>query len=157
MLGYICHLQSIPMVSYMLLSHGSQAVQTSKFSAVRVPMDTCEMFYIKRFWKCLTLEKDKRHLPLNLTTTSNTERIFFGGATLATFWIQTYFGFFTNTCRKPFDVILQNFLDKYQTSFLLLRLLLLLFLLAIKMKRNNFGFVKVCGQRCTSIKLSGGH
>jgi len=37
------------MVSYMLLSHGSQAVQISRFSAARVPMDTCGMLYIKRF------------------------------------------------------------------------------------------------------------
>jgi hypothetical protein len=40
---YICCLQSFPMVSCMLLSHRSQAVQTSRFSAARVPMDTCEM------------------------------------------------------------------------------------------------------------------
>jgi hypothetical protein len=40
------------MVSCMLLSHGSQAVQTSRFSAARVPMDTCGMSYIKRFWNC---------------------------------------------------------------------------------------------------------
>jgi len=51
-LGYICRLRSIPMVNYMLLFHGSQVVQTSRFSTVRVPMDTCEMSYIKRFWKC---------------------------------------------------------------------------------------------------------
>jgi len=44
--------RSIPMVSCMLLSHESQAVQTSRFSAARVPMDTCRMSYIKRFWKC---------------------------------------------------------------------------------------------------------
>ncbi len=36
----------------MLLSHGSQAMQTSRFSTARVPMDTCGMSYIKRFWKC---------------------------------------------------------------------------------------------------------
>jgi hypothetical protein len=41
-----------PMVSWMLLSLGSQAVQTSRFSAARVPMDTCRMWYIERFWKC---------------------------------------------------------------------------------------------------------
>jgi len=34
MLGYICRLRSIPMVSSMLLSHRSQAVQTSRFSPV---------------------------------------------------------------------------------------------------------------------------
>ncbi len=51
-LGYICRFWSIPIVSCMLLSHRSQAVQTSRFSAARVPMDTCEMSYIKRFWKC---------------------------------------------------------------------------------------------------------
>jgi hypothetical protein len=49
MLGYICHLRSIPMASYMLLFHGSQVVQTSRFSTVRVPIDTCEMSYIKWF------------------------------------------------------------------------------------------------------------
>jgi hypothetical protein len=49
---YICHIWSFPMVSCMLLSHGSQAVQTSRFLAARVPMDTCEMWYIERFWKC---------------------------------------------------------------------------------------------------------
>jgi hypothetical protein len=43
MLGYICRLRSFPIVSYMLLSHRSQAMQTSKFLAARVPMDTCEM------------------------------------------------------------------------------------------------------------------
>jgi len=32
--------------------HGSQVVQTSKFSTARVPIDTCGMLYIKRFWKC---------------------------------------------------------------------------------------------------------
>jgi hypothetical protein len=51
-LGYICRLRSIPMVSYMLLFHGSQVVQTSRFSTTRVLMDTCGMSYIKRFWKC---------------------------------------------------------------------------------------------------------
>ncbi|CAK9249587.1 unnamed protein product, partial [Sphagnum jensenii] len=51
-LGYICHLRSIPMVSSMLLFHGSQVVQKSRFSTARVPMDTCGMLYIKRFWKC---------------------------------------------------------------------------------------------------------
>jgi hypothetical protein len=46
-------LRSFPMVSCMLLSHhGSQTVQTSRFSAARIPMDTCEMCYIERFWKC---------------------------------------------------------------------------------------------------------
>jgi len=35
MLGYVCHLRSIPMVSYMLLSHGSQAMQTSRFSTAK--------------------------------------------------------------------------------------------------------------------------
>jgi hypothetical protein len=43
-LGYICHLRTFTMVSYMLLSHGSQAMQTSRFSATRVPMNTCEMW-----------------------------------------------------------------------------------------------------------------
>jgi hypothetical protein len=52
MLEYICRFRSFPMVSYMLLSHGSQAVQTSRFSAARVLMDTCEMWYIEKFWKC---------------------------------------------------------------------------------------------------------
>jgi hypothetical protein len=51
-LGYICGLWSFTMVSCMLLSHGSQAVQTSRFSATRVLMNTCEMWYIERFWKC---------------------------------------------------------------------------------------------------------
>jgi hypothetical protein len=51
-LGYICCLWFIPMVSCTLLSHRSQAVQTSRFSTARVSMDTCEMLYIKRFWKC---------------------------------------------------------------------------------------------------------
>jgi hypothetical protein len=51
-LGYICRLRSIPMVSCMLLFHGSKVVQTSRFSTARVPMDTCGMSYIKRFWKC---------------------------------------------------------------------------------------------------------
>ncbi len=44
-------LRSFPMVSCMLLSRGSQAVQTSRFSAVlmaRVLMDTCKMCYIER-------------------------------------------------------------------------------------------------------------
>jgi hypothetical protein len=36
-LGYICRLWSFTMVSCMLLSHGSQVVQTSRFSAARVP------------------------------------------------------------------------------------------------------------------------
>jgi hypothetical protein len=45
-------LRSFTMVSCMLLSHGSQAAQTSRFSAARVPMDTCGMWYIERFWKC---------------------------------------------------------------------------------------------------------
>jgi hypothetical protein len=27
-------------------------VQTSRFSAFKVPMDTCGMWYIERFWKC---------------------------------------------------------------------------------------------------------
>jgi hypothetical protein len=31
------------LLHYMLLSHGSQAVQTSRFSVARVPMNTCEM------------------------------------------------------------------------------------------------------------------
>jgi hypothetical protein len=51
-LGYICRLRSFTMVSCMLLSHGSQAVQTSRFSAARVPMNTCGMWYVERFWKC---------------------------------------------------------------------------------------------------------
>jgi hypothetical protein len=51
-IGVYLHLQSIPMVNCMLLSHGSQAVQTSRFSTARVPMDTCGMLYIERFWKC---------------------------------------------------------------------------------------------------------
>jgi hypothetical protein len=50
-LGYICRLQSIPMVSCMLLFLKSQIVQTSRFSTVRVLIDTCGMSYIKRFWK----------------------------------------------------------------------------------------------------------
>jgi ATP-dependent DNA helicase PIF1 len=41
-----------PMVNCMLLSHGSQAVQTLRFLAAKVPMDTCRMWYTKRFWKC---------------------------------------------------------------------------------------------------------
>jgi hypothetical protein len=45
-------LRSFTMVSCMLLSHRSQAVQTSRFSVARVPMDTCGMWYIERFWKC---------------------------------------------------------------------------------------------------------
>jgi hypothetical protein len=45
-------LQSFTMVSRMLLSHGSQAVQTSRFSAARVTMDTCRMWYVERFWNC---------------------------------------------------------------------------------------------------------
>ncbi len=45
-------LGSFTMVSCMLLSHRSQAVQTSRFSVARVPMDTCQMWYIERFWKC---------------------------------------------------------------------------------------------------------
>ncbi len=45
-------LRSFTIVSCMLLSHGSQAVQTSRFSAARIRMDTCRMFYIERFWKC---------------------------------------------------------------------------------------------------------
>ncbi len=51
--GYICRLRSIPMVNCMLLPHGSQVVQTSKFSVAKVSMDTCGMSYIKRFWKCI--------------------------------------------------------------------------------------------------------
>jgi hypothetical protein len=51
-LGYICRLRSFTMVSCMLLSHGSQAEQTSRFSMARVPMNTCGMWYIERFWKC---------------------------------------------------------------------------------------------------------
>jgi hypothetical protein len=46
---YICHLWSFPMVSCMLLFHGSQVVQTSRFSAARVLMNTCGMWYIERF------------------------------------------------------------------------------------------------------------
>ncbi len=34
------------------LSHGSQAVQTSRFSMAKVLMDTCGMWYIERFQKC---------------------------------------------------------------------------------------------------------
>jgi hypothetical protein len=41
---YIFCLRSFPMVTCMLLSHESQAVH--------VLMDTCEMWYIERFWKC---------------------------------------------------------------------------------------------------------
>ncbi len=44
-LGYICHLRSFPMVNYMLLSHESQALQTSRFSTAKVLMDTCRMWY----------------------------------------------------------------------------------------------------------------
>jgi hypothetical protein len=51
-LGYICHLWSFTMVSYMLLFHGSQAVQSSRFSVARVSMNTCGMWHIERFWKC---------------------------------------------------------------------------------------------------------
>jgi hypothetical protein len=51
-LGYICCLRSFTMVSCMLLSHGSQAMQTSRFSTAKVPMNTCGMWYIERFWKC---------------------------------------------------------------------------------------------------------
>jgi hypothetical protein len=51
-LEYICFLRSFTIVSCMLLSHGSQAVQTSRFSVTRVPMNTCGMWYIERFWKC---------------------------------------------------------------------------------------------------------
>jgi hypothetical protein len=51
-LGYICHLRSFTMVSYMLLFHGSKVVQTSRISVAKVLMNTCEMWYIKRFWKC---------------------------------------------------------------------------------------------------------
>jgi ATP-dependent DNA helicase PIF1 len=40
------------MVNCMLLFHGSQVVQTSRFSTTRVPMDTCGMLYIKRCSKC---------------------------------------------------------------------------------------------------------
>jgi hypothetical protein len=50
-LGYICCLWSFTMISCMLLSHASQAVQTSRFSTARVPMNTCRMWYTKRFWK----------------------------------------------------------------------------------------------------------
>jgi hypothetical protein len=49
---YICRLRSFPMVSCMLLSHRSQVMQTSTFSAARASMDTCGMWYIERFWKC---------------------------------------------------------------------------------------------------------
>jgi hypothetical protein len=45
-------LRSFTMVNCMLLSHRSQPVQTSRFSAARVPMDTCGMWYVERFWKC---------------------------------------------------------------------------------------------------------
>jgi hypothetical protein len=40
-------LPSFTMVSYMLLSHNSQVVQTSRFSAARVLMNTCEMWGFK--------------------------------------------------------------------------------------------------------------
>jgi hypothetical protein len=42
-LGYIYRLQSFTMVNCMLLSHGSQATQTSRFSVARVPMNTFRM------------------------------------------------------------------------------------------------------------------
>jgi hypothetical protein len=45
-------LRSFTMVSCMLLFHGSQAVQTSRFSVARVPLNTCRMWYTERFWKC---------------------------------------------------------------------------------------------------------
>jgi hypothetical protein len=51
-LGYIFRLRSIPMVNCMLLFHESQVVQTSRFSTAKVPIDTCEMSYIKTFWTC---------------------------------------------------------------------------------------------------------
>jgi ATP-dependent DNA helicase PIF1 len=44
--------RSVPMVSFMLLFHGSQVVQTSRFLTARARMDTCKMLYIKRFWTC---------------------------------------------------------------------------------------------------------
>jgi hypothetical protein len=34
------------------LTDHKQAVQTSRFSVARVPMNTCEMWYIERFWNC---------------------------------------------------------------------------------------------------------
>jgi hypothetical protein len=37
---------------YVAISHGSQVVQTSRFLVPKVPMNTCEMWYIERFWKC---------------------------------------------------------------------------------------------------------
>jgi hypothetical protein len=40
------------MVRCMLLSNESQVVQTSRYSAAKVSMDTCGMWYIERFWKC---------------------------------------------------------------------------------------------------------
>jgi hypothetical protein len=39
------------MVSCKLLSHGSQAVQTSSLSMAKILMDTCGMWYIVRFAK----------------------------------------------------------------------------------------------------------
>jgi hypothetical protein len=51
-LGYICRLRSFTMFSCMVLFQGSQAVQTSRFSVARVPMNTCRMWYTERFWKC---------------------------------------------------------------------------------------------------------
>jgi hypothetical protein len=48
-LGYICCLRSFTMVSCMLLSHRSQAMQTSRFSMARVLMNTCGMWYMERF------------------------------------------------------------------------------------------------------------
>jgi hypothetical protein len=39
--------RTFPMVNCMLLSHRSQALQTSRFSAAKVPMDTCRMWYIE--------------------------------------------------------------------------------------------------------------
>jgi len=38
------------MVSCLLISHRSQAMQTSRFSMARVLMNTCGMWYIERFW-----------------------------------------------------------------------------------------------------------
>ncbi len=51
-LGYICHFRSFTMVNYMLLSHRSQVVQTSRFLVAKVSMNACRMWYIERFWKC---------------------------------------------------------------------------------------------------------